>query len=81
MLVIEDPITRTTSYTLSSVVYFKPNEIELFSLYNQEQNLNNKLNRELYDARELVNKPWELFKLSFEVFYNKLKNKYYRYKI
>ena len=78
-----DQMTNSTKFRASTVVYFKPNEQELFKSLNQEKQLNSKLNVELYDYRELVNTPWELFKLSFEVSYNKIKSKllgtYYRY--
>ncbi|MCK5538714.1 MAG: hypothetical protein KAI79_17955 [Bacteroidales bacterium] len=76
ILVLKDPFNNTTSYRASSVVYFKPDEIQLFAALNREKSIVDGLNKELHNARELVNHPWELFKLSFVVKYNQLKSKF-----
>ena len=58
------------SYKLSSVVYYKPNEKELYDLLRTQYSLNDKLNIELYDYRVLSKSPWKLFKQFFKSFFN-----------
>ena len=58
------------SYKLSSVVYYKPNEKELYDLLRTQYRLNDSLNVELYDYRQLMKSPWKLFKQFFKSLFN-----------